>query len=91
MSVKEYFKINDNYIFKARDPISALSHFIGFVLAIIATPILLIKAAYYNNNLISLISLSIFMLTMIILYGASSSYHSFNISKTEPNSAPQCC
>lgn len=82
MSVKDYFKINDNYIFKPRDPISAISHFIGFILAIIATPILLIKAAYNNSNLISLISLSIYMLTMIILYGASSSYHSFNISKT---------
>lgn len=80
MSVKDYFKINDDYIFKAKDPISALSHFVGFILSIIGMMIMLIKGSYYHLDLIKMISLSIYMSSMILLYGASSAYHSFNIS-----------
>lgn len=80
MTTRDFFKINDNYLFKAKEPISALSHFIGYLLAIFATPLLLIKSAINNPSLNNLIAFSIYMLTMIILYGASAAYHSFNIS-----------
>lgn len=65
--------------FKAKDPISALTHLIGMILSILFMPVLLIKAARFHMNLPSLISLVIFMLSMIFLYGASTSYHAFNL------------
>lgn len=67
-------------IFKPKDPISALTHFIGMIGAIIMTPLLFIRAAQFNLEISSLISLMVFMLSMIFLYGASASFHSFNLS-----------
>lgn len=75
-----YTEFNPKYTFKAKDPLSALSHFIGFLCAIILTPVLLIHASDKNASFIEMISLGVFMLSMILLYGASASYHSFNIS-----------
>lgn len=68
-------------LFSVKDKYSSLTHFIGFILSIIGTPVLLITAAYFNNSLLSLISYGVFMFSMICLYGASTSYHSFNIGK----------
>lgn len=67
--------------FKIKDPGSAATHFIGFILSILATPLMLVHAS--NNGAVqsTLIGLSIFMLSMILLYGASTAYHTFNISK----------
>ena len=64
-----------------RDPGSALTHFAGFVCAILATPFLLIHAVTDSSNVLKLSGLSIYMISMILLYGASSAYHSFNISE----------
>ncbi len=66
--------------FRLKDPGSAITHFIGFVAAIFATPILLIHAATQQGSLLEMVGFSIFMLSMILLYGASTAYHSFNIS-----------
>ncbi|MBQ7372436.1 MAG: hemolysin III family protein [Blautia sp.] len=66
--------------FRAKDPISALTHFIGFLAAILAMPVLLVHAAQYGRSEGDLISLSIFMLSMVFLYGASASYHTFQLS-----------
>ena len=77
-------KINIENQFKPciriKDPVSALSHFIGFLLAIILTPVLLSKAALYYSDTLSMASLSIYCLSLIILYGASSAYHAFVLS-----------
>ncbi|MDO4475739.1 MAG: hemolysin III family protein [Lachnospiraceae bacterium] len=67
-------------VFKAKDPISALTHFIGFLLAIFAMPLLLIRAALAGAGLAPLISLSVFILSAAMLYGASAAYHTFDIS-----------
>ncbi len=67
--------------FYPKDPISALTHFIGFVAAIFGMPILLVRAAQYQMSESVLISLSVFMMSMILLYGASASYHSFNLTE----------
>lgn len=67
--------------FRLKDPISALTHFIGFVAAIFGMPVLLIRAAQFHKSDIALVSLSIFMMSMIFLYGASAAYHSFNLSE----------
>jgi len=64
---------------KAKDPGSAITHFIGTLMAVFATTPLLIKAAK-QPGAIHIISLSIFILSMILLYVASTVYHTLNIS-----------
>lgn len=64
---------------KPKDPGSAITHFIGMLMAALAATPLLIKAAM-NPDKIHLISLSIFILSMILLYAASTIYHTFNVS-----------
>lgn len=66
--------------FRVKDPISALTHFIAFAAAVAATPALLVHATLHGAALAELVSLSIFMLSMAMLYGASSAYHAFRIS-----------
>ena len=68
------------FVFRIKDFWSAVTHFIGMVVAIIGMPILLIKAASYQASSLTMISFMIFMLSMILLYGASASYHSFHVS-----------
>jgi len=64
-------------MFHAKDPWSALTHFIGFLYAIFLTPILLIHASMNCASMTALVSLSVFMLSMILLFGASTAYHTF--------------
>lgn len=66
--------------FRPVDPVSALTHFIALLLCIPALPVLLIRACAYGAALPGLISLSVYMITMMLLYGASSAYHCFNTS-----------
>lgn len=63
-----------------REPGSAITHFIGMMMAIIATAPLLVKAAL-EPGAVSLASLAVFMLSMVLLYGASTAYHSVNLSE----------
>ncbi len=63
-----------------REPGSAITHFIGMMMAVFATIPLLVKTAMEANT-ISLASMSVFMLSMILLYGASATYHSINVSQ----------
>lgn len=67
--------------FRIKNPGSSITHFIGFVAAIIGTPLLLIRASLNGTNLTELISFTVFMMSMILLYGASTAYHSFDISE----------
>jgi len=62
-----------------REPGSAITHFIGMLLAIFGSVPLLIKAAL-NGGSYAFLSMSIFMLSMIMLYGASATYHSVNLT-----------
>lgn len=66
--------------FKPKDPGSAITHFIGMLMAIFASTPLLIKAANKPDK-IHLVSLAIFMTSMILLYAASTIYHSLNLSE----------
>ncbi|NCB33376.1 MAG: hemolysin III family protein [Erysipelotrichia bacterium] len=75
-----YNNTKKEFHFRPKDPISALTHFIGFLLGIIATPILLIHASKNGAASLTLIGLSVFMLSVIQLYGASASYHSFDVN-----------
>lgn len=65
---------------QAKDPGSALTHLIGFCAAVLATPPMLVRAGAMDVALPGLISLSVFMLSMVLLYAASTIYHTLNIS-----------
>ena len=62
-----------------KEPGSAITHFIGMLMAIFAAVPLLIKAAYEPSR-IYIISLTIYAASLILLYAASTSYHTFDIS-----------
>ncbi|MDE6314711.1 MAG: hemolysin III family protein [Lachnospiraceae bacterium] len=64
---------------KIKDPGSAITHFIGMLMAVFAAVPLLIKAANQPDK-VHLISLTIFIVSMILLYAASTIYHTFDIS-----------
>ena len=66
--------------FEIKDPGSAITHFIGMLMAAFAATPLLIRAAS-NPDKIHLISLSIFIVSMILLYAASTTYHTLNLSE----------
>ena len=61
-----------------REPGSAITHLIGMILAAAATTPLLIKSALSGGN--TLFALSIFCLSMVLLYGASTTYHSVSLT-----------
>ncbi|MBW9212064.1 MULTISPECIES: hemolysin III family protein [Terrabacteria group] len=73
--------MNEMNFFKVKDKYSALTHLIGFLLSLIATPILLIRAASHQVSMRILVTLAIFMATMVLLYGASTTYHSFHLER----------
>lgn len=62
---------------KLKDPGSAITHGIAMLMAIIGAAPLMIKAARQPDTL-HIFALSIFILTMIMLYAASTTYHSIN-------------
>ena len=72
-------------LFRVKDRLSALSHFIGFLCSIVLTPILLIKGALDGMSAAELGALSIFTLSMVLLYGASTAYHSFDLGDNDRN------
>ena len=62
-----------------KEPGSAITHFIGMLIAIFAAVPLLIKAAHEPSR-IYIISLAIYAASLILLYAASTTYHTFDIS-----------
>ena len=63
-----------------KEPGSAITHFIGMLMAILAGIPLLLKAMQ-NPNPLYLISLSVYVISLILLYAASTTYHSLDISE----------
>ena len=61
-----------------REPGSAITHFIGMVLAIFATIPMLVKASLVSTRA-GIIAMAVFMTSMILLYTASTLYHSVNL------------
>ena len=64
-------------ITRIKDPGSAITHFIAMVLAIAAMTPLLVKASQKSGHFLSLL---IFFFFLIGLYGASTIYHTLDIS-----------
>lgn len=66
--------------FHLKDPGSSITHFIGMLMALLAATPLLIKASM-NPDSVHVISLAIFIVSMILLYAASATYHALDLSE----------
>lgn len=62
-----------------REPGSALTHFIAMLLALCAAVPLLVRTAVHSG-VKSLTAMTVFMISMVLLYAASTIYHSVNCS-----------
>jgi len=69
-----------NNVTHPKDPGSALTHFIGIILVLLAALPLLFRAAA-GEHPVYLFSLGIFAVSMLLLYSASTIYHTFNVSE----------
>ena len=63
-----------------KDPGSAITHFIGMLMAIFAAVPLLIKAAHEPSR-IYIRSITVYAISLILLYAASTTYHTFDRSE----------
>lgn len=63
-----------------KDPGSAITHFIAMVMAIAAALPLLMRAAGHSGRT-CVFSMAVFITSMILLYAASTIYHTFDISE----------
>lgn len=62
-----------------REPGSAITHFIGMMMAVFAAVPLLVKAGVSSGGK-NFAAMAIFMASMILLYAASATYHSVNLT-----------
>ena len=67
------------YLIQLKDPGSALTHFIGWLMALFAAVPLILRA-WTAPDKIYVISLTIFAISMLLLYAASTLYHSLDIN-----------
>lgn len=65
-----------------REPGSAITHFIAMMMAVFASIPLLVKTALSSGNS-NVHAMAIFMGSMILLYAASATYHSVNLTGKE--------
>lgn len=65
---------------RIKDPGSAITHFIGMLMAIFAAVPLLIKATHEPGR-IYVVSIAVYAASLILLYAASTTYHTFNRSE----------
>ncbi|MGN0507259.1 MAG: hemolysin III family protein [Lachnospiraceae bacterium] len=70
----------ENNLKHPKEPGSAITHFIGAVMVLLAALPLLVRAAAKSHP-VYLVSLVIFVSSMFLLYLASTLYHTFNISE----------
>lgn len=63
-----------------KDPGSAITHFIGMMMALFAALPLMLRA-FHNPDRIHILSLLVFIVSMVLLYAASTLYHSLNLSE----------
>ncbi len=70
---------NNKRNFQIKEPVNALTHFLGFLMSI---PILiaLVTKAMKETSPTAIIAFLIFGISLLLLYGASTIYHTLNIS-----------
>lgn len=62
-----------------REPGSAITHFVGMMMAVLAAMPLLAKAGMTGST-VAVAAMMIFAMSMVCLYGASALYHSVNVT-----------
>lgn len=62
---------------KAREPFSSYSHFLGAVLSGAGLALILLRMLYVQAHPLTILSVTLFCLSLIALYAASSCYHFF--------------
>lgn len=67
--------------FFIKDPGSAITHFIAVILVLVSASPLLLKATR-TSGILPIVAFSIFILSMLLLYTASTIYHSLDVSET---------
>ena len=74
-----------------KDPGSAITHFIGMVLIALGMLPLLWHTFIHSSHIeISVFSMFIFCVSMFLLYAASTSYHTFNLTKAINKRLKKC-
>lgn len=63
-----------------REPGSAITHFIGMMMAIVAATPLMVKVALESDS-VAVIAMAVFICSMVALYGASALYHSVTVKE----------
>lgn len=61
-----------------REPGSAITHFVAMMITLVAAAPLLVKAALSSQPHM-LAAMTVFAISMVLLYGASATYHSLNL------------
>ena len=64
-----------------KEPGSAITHFIGMIYSLAFMPVLIDNAIKKHSDASTVLSLIIFMVSMILLYAASAAYHTFDINE----------
>ncbi len=64
-----------------KDPGSAITHFIAFIVTLLAAAPLLVRTTLACGELSVVGAMGIFLASMLLLYGASAAYHTFDISE----------
>ena len=67
---------------KREEVVNSLTHLLGFALSIVATVLMIVKASYHGS-VISIVSASVFGASLILLYLASTLYHSARNIRTK--------
>lgn len=60
---------------KLREPINSITHFVGAGLSFIALIAMLVKVAISDSSVISILSVTIFGISLTLLYATSGTYH----------------
>lgn len=63
---------------RVKDPGSAITHFLGMAAALLVAVPLIAKA----EDVLHIVAMSVFICSMVLLYGASTTYHTFDISRS---------
>ena len=63
---------------KAMDPISCKTHFIGALLSALMLVLMMVIAIIERSDKLTIIGITVFSLSSIALYSASSIYHYYN-------------
>lgn len=61
-----------------REPGSAITHYIGMLLSLLAAAPLLVKASYRQSPSV-MAAMGVFIIAMVLLYAASTVYHALNV------------